>query len=170
MAPASTVCVDDRTELIGFGSPAVDVSAKNVLRSPLIHVPASVVGVAVAFSVLTPVNVPSVAGALFGTRTTSSKSKGVVKFLLLFGARRNPNGLKFAFVLVKVMPFEPHPDPADCEPVVVPQKPCSVIAVDIVPARVGEAVRLSVSAPSAAVLATTESDFDLDMVKFASIG
>jgi len=169
VAPASTVCVDDRTELIGFLSPAVDVSFKKSARSPLVHVPASV-AVAVAFSVLNPVNVPSVAGALFGTRTTSSKSKGVVRLLLLFGARRNPNGLKFAFVLVNVIPFEPHPDPADCEPVVVPQKPCSVIAVDIVPARVGEAVRLSVSAPSAAVLATTESDFDLDMVKFASIG
>lgn len=170
MAPASTVCVDDRTELIGFLSPAVDVSFKKSARSPLVHVPASVIAVAVAFSVLKPVNVPSVAGALFGTRTTSSKSKGVVRLLLLFGDRRNPNGLKFVFVLVNVIPFEPHPDPADCEPVVVPQKPCSVIVVDIVPARAGEAVRPSVSAPSAAVLAKTESDFDLHMVKFASIG
>jgi hypothetical protein len=137
----------------------------------VVHVPASVVGVAVALSVLNPENVPSVAGALFGTRTTSSKSKGSVRLLLLFGDRRNPNGLKFVFVLVKVIPFEPHPDPADCEPVVVPQKPCSVIVVvDVVPARAGEAVRPRLSAPSAAVLAKTESDFDLDMVKFASLG
>jgi len=147
VAPASTVCVDDRTELIGFGSPAVDVSFKKVFRSPVVHVPASVVGVAVAFSVLNPLNVPSVAGALFGTRTTSSKSKGVVRLLLLFGDRRNPNGLKFAPVLVKVVPFEPHPDPADCEPVVVPQKPCRVIATDV-PARAAEAVKPRVRAPA----------------------
>ena len=148
MAPASTFCVDDRTELMGFGSPAVDVSFKKSLRSPLVQVPLSVVGVAVAFSVLTPVNVPRVAGALFGTRTTSSKSKGVVRFLLLSGLRVNPKGLKFVFVLVKVIPLLPHPLPGLCDPVVVPQKPCKVMFVDVVPARAAEAVKPRVRAPA----------------------
>jgi len=121
------------------------------------------VGVADAIAVLCPVIAPNVAVVFVGTRKTSSKPKGLVRLLLLFGLRRNPNGLKFAFVFVKVIPFEPHPDPADCEPVVVPQKPCSVIGVVDVTARAGEAVRPRVKAPAAAAPARTEEDLDFNM-------
>lgn len=161
VAPASTVCVDGRRALIGFLSPAVDVSFRKSDRKPLVQVPGTAVGVAVVFSVLNPANVPSVAGALVGTRTTSSKSKGKVRLLLLSGLRVNPNGLKFAFLLVNVIPLEPHPLYGECEPVVVPQKPCSVIGVVVVVARAGEAVTARVKAPIVAAPARTEEDLIL---------
>ena len=75
---------------------------------------------AVAIPVLVPVIVPNVAVVFVGTRKTSSKLKGVVRLALLSGLRVNPNGLKFALVFVNVIPLPPQPDPADCEPVVVP--------------------------------------------------
>jgi len=93
--------------------------------------------VAVAIPVLVPVIVPNVAVVFVGTRKTSSKLKGVVRLALLSGLRVNPSGLKFAFEFVKMIPLPPQPDPADCEPVVVPQKPCSVF--NVVTARAGEA-------------------------------